>query len=430
MKKIMTEDFGLRVLSIVIAIVVWLIIINLTDPVKTKTIKDIPVSMVNDDVIKELGQCYEVTSDNTVSVVVKGKKSVVDKLKVSDFEATAEMSQISITNAVPVSVKLIKSVEYDPDIVSGKNSTINVKLDNEITNSYEINLNLVGSAMNNYYISQDEIKMSVNKIKASGPQALIETIEKIRVDIDISDINEVTKKKFPIHAYNESGKQITSKRLELSRDYVEVTISPLVVKKISVKPSIIGDVDSNYIYKGYQTTVDSVNIAGSEEDISAQGNIIIEFDVEGAQGTIANEYDITDYLSDSIKIVSGEKTTKITAVIEELSTRRIQFKAESLKFLNPPTDVIMNYDTEKVLVVNLKGEDNVIDNVTIEDLAPHVDLANVTLGMQSIKVMFEEVEGVTIVNYPSIEIQLQDKNQVVIDNLQNLQNNDIQPAQQ
>ncbi|MCR5608537.1 MAG: hypothetical protein K6G26_05690 [Lachnospiraceae bacterium] len=430
MKKIMTEDFGLRVLSIVIAIVVWLIIINVTDPVKTKTIKDIPVSMVNDDVIKELGQCYEITSDNTVTVVVKGKKSVVDKLKATDFEATADMSQISITNAVPVSVKLIKSVEYEPDIVSGKNSTINVKLDNEITNSYEINLNLIGSAMNNYYISQDEIKMNVNKIKASGPQAIIDTIEKVRVDIDISDINEVTKKKYPIHAYNESGKQITSKRLELSRDYVEVTITPLIGKKISIKPSIIGDVDPNYIYKGYQTTVDSVSIAGSEEDVSAQGNIIIEFDVEGAQGTIANEYDITDYLSDNIKIVSGEKTTKITAVIEELSTRRIQFKAESLKFLNPPTDVIMNYDTEKVLVVNIKGEDDVIDNITIEDLAPHVDLANVTLGMQSIKVMFEDVDGVNIVNYPSIEIQLQDKNQVVMDNLQNLQNNnDTQQAQ-
>ena len=78
MKEKLGNDLILKVFSLVLAILLWLFVINTEDPVITKSFSNIPVDMLNEQVLDELNRTYKITEGSTVSFTVKGKKTVID----------------------------------------------------------------------------------------------------------------------------------------------------------------------------------------------------------------------------------------------------------------------------------------------------------------------------------------------------------------
>ena len=105
-KKSLFNHLGLKILSLLLAIIIWMIIMNLDDYSVTKTVRDIPVEEMNGSTIENLGKVYNIVDGDTVDVVVKGPRSLVDPLTAADFTATANLAELSITNTVQIVVKL------------------------------------------------------------------------------------------------------------------------------------------------------------------------------------------------------------------------------------------------------------------------------------------------------------------------------------
>lgn len=70
MKKLLLNNIGLKIISILIAIVLWFAIVYTYDPAKTADFT-IPVTVINGDSITKLGKVYEVEQGNTVNIRVK-----------------------------------------------------------------------------------------------------------------------------------------------------------------------------------------------------------------------------------------------------------------------------------------------------------------------------------------------------------------------
>ena len=116
MKSKVMNNFGLKVISLVVAFIVWLVIINTTNPTITKTFTDIPVKVINENVITSLNQVYEVVDGDMVDVVVKGKRSFVEELTNDDFSATADLSKLSTVNTAGIQVKLNKATKENVEL--------------------------------------------------------------------------------------------------------------------------------------------------------------------------------------------------------------------------------------------------------------------------------------------------------------------------
>ena len=95
MKKKLMNNFGMKLLSLGIAVVFWFVIINSQDPVESRTIKNVPVKVLNEEKVLEREKVLEVISGDTVDVVVQGRRSVLERLTESDIEATADMTEVS-----------------------------------------------------------------------------------------------------------------------------------------------------------------------------------------------------------------------------------------------------------------------------------------------------------------------------------------------
>ena len=56
------SNIGLKLLSVVLGFLVWLLVLNIDDSAVTRTIRDIPVNLVNTDAITSQNQLYTITS--------------------------------------------------------------------------------------------------------------------------------------------------------------------------------------------------------------------------------------------------------------------------------------------------------------------------------------------------------------------------------
>ena len=76
--KMITNNFGLKILAVVFACVLWLAVVNIDDPVTTRSFTT-TVSVENNDYLTGIGKYYEIVNNsNTITFKVSGdRKSVV-----------------------------------------------------------------------------------------------------------------------------------------------------------------------------------------------------------------------------------------------------------------------------------------------------------------------------------------------------------------
>ena len=78
MKKRLTNNIGLKMLAFLIAVFMWLIVVNIDDPIMDKTYTGITVSVINEDVVTDNNRTYQIVDNTqTVNVVVSAKRSIL-----------------------------------------------------------------------------------------------------------------------------------------------------------------------------------------------------------------------------------------------------------------------------------------------------------------------------------------------------------------
>jgi hypothetical protein len=138
MKERLTRNAGLKILSLLVAFLVWVVILNVDDPVIPKTFRDIPVTTINENALVQKDKVYEVVSGDTVDVQVKAKRSVMETLDNTDFQAVADLSKLSIVYAVPINVSV---PGYGDRVEIGKeNYTMQVSLEDLQEKQLKINV--------------------------------------------------------------------------------------------------------------------------------------------------------------------------------------------------------------------------------------------------------------------------------------------------
>lgn len=80
------------ILSLLIAIGLWIYVMGTVDPTVTTTIRNIPVEKINEKVIKDMGMTATLEHPETVDIVIKGARSNVNEAKKSEIVAEVDVS--------------------------------------------------------------------------------------------------------------------------------------------------------------------------------------------------------------------------------------------------------------------------------------------------------------------------------------------------
>ena len=139
LKNLINNNIGMKVLSVFIAVLIWLLVANINDPVRTERFSDIPVTIINESALTDLGYAYEVVEGSEVSITVEGKRSILSDMSASDFQAVADFSKLSEVDAVPIDVSA-KKYANQLDITLGNVNTMKIK-----------KVNLLSAKQGNYW---------------------------------------------------------------------------------------------------------------------------------------------------------------------------------------------------------------------------------------------------------------------------------------
>ncbi len=405
MKDKFAKNMGTKILSLVLAAIIWLVIVNIDDPYKVKTF-DVPVEVINGDALVSVNKVYEIVEGSVAQVKVKGKRSVVDNLKESDLRATADLSGLSDVNAVTIQPSLLKQVSSEPELEC--TTVLKVSLENLEEKQVKVNLSTKGSPEDGYCVG--ECKAKPNMVKVSGGTSKVSQIEYIGVEIDVNGASEdVTQRLEPV-AYDKDGKIIDSNSIVFGNATIKVTVEILPTKTIPVVAKTSGKVAEGYAYVGIDCVPETIDIAGREKDLETIDELVIPVDIEGLTDTSADlerNIDVAQLLSnDALKVAEGSETVSVRINIEAINETQVSFTREDISVKNKGDGLQLQFLSDSGYRVLISGIKEKLEGVTIDTLAPEIDLKDLGAGKHKVKVRFKEIDGVEIASEVRISVRL------------------------
>ncbi len=269
MKDFFLKDSVLKVISFVIAILLWVYIIAVVDPAVTITVRDIPIRYTNQSALEDRGLCLVNENKATVELKISGSRKRVANIDNKNIYATVDLTTISKTGTFSLPIAISIPYEYN-EIVNKKPYNASVVIDKVVNVDKEVKVMTSGSTANGYIAGVPV--PSVKTVKLTGAAALIERIGNVGVELDYdgrsAEINDTARLFF----VDRDGRRIASSNEIYSlvtKDIEEVTVNCPVYKLKTVPVTV--DAKTGGEPEAYKVSVQPGNVTiYAENDVLEQ----------------------------------------------------------------------------------------------------------------------------------------------------------------
>ncbi len=351
-KAHLLNHIGFKIVSLIIAILLWVVVVNITDPVIPQTIRNVPVRFLNETLIESQGKTIRVLDGTDVvsSVTVKAPRSVLQEMgNTSDyFVATADFSKLSADGSfVPIEFTTTKYSDKVESIRSNSDKLL-VEIENRKTVTLPIHYTTSGEIADGYILGK--VTLGQNQIRVSGPESVIASIGKASVDVQLTGFTEDISTLSDIVFYDEDGEVISDHELTLNMDSVRVNVEILATKRVPIYYATIGSPAEGYALTGtIDCDPDTVVIAGTTADIDNVTLINIpatELNVTGQKANLSTVLNLENYLPDRIRLGDSKFNGKVsfTVYIEPLITDSFGVYMRNVAIKNVPDGFEAEFD--------------------------------------------------------------------------------------
>ncbi len=408
-KKSLFNHLGLKILSLLLAIIIWMIIMNLDDYSVTKTVRDIPVEEMNGSTIENLGKVYNIVDGDTVDVVVKGPRSLVDPLTAADFTATANLAELSITNTVQIVVKLNDSQLSSRVQMNPVDANMNLDIEDVVSKELPVKAVTKGSVATDY--AMGSAKVTPNIVNITGPESLINRITDIRAEVDVSGMYSAFQKTVEPICVDAYGETVNGKHLSMSVETVTVDAEIEPTKVVPIKVNTTGAPATGYSITSIKYNPQSITIAGAAEDLEAINAIYVSgLSVAGLNETKEYDLKLAEYLPEGVFLADTDDMLAVAISFEKLAQEELTFKPEELEILGRDDE---NLEYALTLgagfKVRLTGLQDNLSGVSKESLQLKVDATDLEAGEYEPKVTYAVPKNVSVSVIGKVKLTVTEK---------------------
>lgn len=381
MKHRITKNWGLKLVSFLFAVMLWIIVTNINDPISPLKVNNIPVTIKNGDLITEKGQIYEVLdgTDMIDSVIIQAPRSIIDTLGVSNVIAEADMRDLTSLNTI--SIKLYTNKYNDKvESIKGNIESVKLNIEDKQTRSFPIRPNVTGEIQEGYMVSS--VSTEQNLIRVSGPQSVVSQIARAQAEVDVSGFTNNIGTDSDIRLYNEDGVEIRSESIEKSITRVRINVEIFEKKTVPIVYQASGTPADGYKATGEITgSRSSIMIAGRSELMKEISSIRIPedaIDVSGARETVETVIDLNDYLPEGVILAEEdfEGQVSVSARIEQVRRQNVYVPVESIRITGLPAGYRATIsEPEERYEITLIGLNSELEQIDANTLEKYVDVA-------------------------------------------------------
>ena len=415
-KRKITDNLSLKIMSVAIAIVVWLIVVNIDNPVGTNYYTITDVELINKEYVESsdtIGKmCMPEENQDSVRVAITASKKIRDRIRLSDITAVADLQQaVSLDTdpvMVPITVTCSASGVLPSDIkVTPQNLTVN--LDEKETQEFVVNVSKGDTKPGKDY-EVGSLTASPEKIRITGPKTLVNKIDKVNATIALDGNTEDYTQEVNLTIYDKNQETLSESEmnsLRIENDAKVVVTAKLWKIRTGVKISAgyVGTPASGYQVGSVKTVPDTISVAGNTEgleSLSENDNVITipadRIDISDESKDVERKISLKNLLPDNVKLTSdSSEDVWVTVSILPVGSREFNLPTKNIEVKNKPDNLQVTFETAQI-ALRIRSESEDLADLNIdEDVKAEIDLKDKEAGNYKVPVKLSLPDGYEMV---------------------------------
>lgn len=367
--------------SAMIAFGLWLYVITVVNPEAEQTYYDVNVSMINESVLKDKGLMILTDAEPKVTLVLRGNRTDLNKLKNSDITLLADLAKINAAGQQELSYSISYPGEFADnafEVLSHAPDKISLNVVEWGSKEIDVVINYVGNVAEDYIIDKDSAQLDHEKVTITGPKTVIDQITQAKLDVDLNGRGQTFSESFRYTLCDADDQPVDAAQVKTSVAEVTLTLRVLRVKEI---PLLL---DVKY---GGGATADTTNIAIDPLTIKVAGSEALLENFNSLTLGSVNLADITEdttktfpiNLTEGLMNLSGVTEVTVAISFPELETKTLSVSRDKIQVSGLPAGMTYTIGTQ-ICTITVRGPKAQVDAMTEEHLTVRVNLADAQLG--------------------------------------------------
>lgn len=385
-KESLLKDNKTKIYAVLLAIIIWLVVTMSLYPDTTITIRNVPVNInLSDTYVNEMGLNVVSGNDKTVTVKLRGNRSVIGSLNAKDLNAMVSLDGIQTAAEYDLAVTVTpKDSSVRCEIVDVYPSSIKVKFDNVVSKTFELSCQTSAVIPDNYVMGT--LECSPKTVKITGQEQQIEKINSCVAFAATGSLTSTTSVNANLMLYDSEKNAISTDGFAFSTTDLSVTI-PVYEKK-----TVPFDITYRNVPDGFDTSKLQYKLSNSEIEIAATSETLSKIDklslsyVDFRDIEIGSTFTLDVDLPSGIQNLSGIESVEVTFITDGYTTK--EFSVSEISILNAPSSYDISLLTNVLQHVTIVGPKSVLEELTVNDIVAEIDLSSVSIndGAQKVAV--------------------------------------------
>lgn len=387
LRDLFTKSIVLKIVSLVFAMLLWGYVLMMQDPVRTKTISNVSVSLEGeaDLLARNLVIRGNRQFDDAV-IKVKTQLTQYADLNADDITATISLTGISDKGTYEITVSAKSSTGT---VVSISPSKVTIEVDNLVTRRVPVEINLTGALPGGFWANDPVI--SRNEIEIEGAAQDIAGVVKAGADIDLTGCTTSINRSVLLTLYDKDGNEVSNDLFLGTLPSVSFSMEIENMKEVPVDTAsaLLGadalpvnfELVSCTIVSGPKT----VRLVGDAETLGSISSIALEpIDISDSKESIQQIFAMV--VPDGVSLLD-EDTVELYIEIRE--------KSASVSFMELPIDVrglgrklnaTLSIEAADVVI---SGRISLVNLLERNDVTLYIDLTDYAAGTYEVPIYVE-----------------------------------------
>ncbi|MBO4991657.1 MAG: hypothetical protein J6E42_05835 [Firmicutes bacterium] len=384
-----------KILSVIIAIFLWIFVIGGENPVKERTIRSVPVNLKNVETLADNNLAIAGSTDYTVDVKIKGQRTTVDPLTVDDITVEADLfgygqgqNYINVTAVIPDNTELV-------EIRSPK---IQVNIEELVAVSKPVHINFINVPAGKEI---GGIIEQPTEVEVSGAKSLVNAVAWAFGTVNVNGSEEGKSNTVQVELQPLNDGEALVENVRMSSQYADVSFVIMDVKEVPLVVETKDESDGR-VLSGIEAP-ETIEIRGLPQDLEQIHEVVTEpVDLAGLElnedgSAIAS---LEAILPQGVELASKNPTLQATFQVKEVSAGILEFSGNEIEIRGLAEGLAADA-LEGIYTLHVKADEEVIDRLELSDVVLYVDGSQIreegTFSLEILAEYGEEIDEVRVV---------------------------------
>lgn len=381
----MKNKLGPVLLSIILAVGLWMYVITTVSPNSKTTISNVDVDFEGESWLLE-NRNLMITDgmDTTVDLELSGNRSDLNKLNRSNITLKVDLTKIYEAGVTELAFTPSYPSEVSPSAItvdSRNPASIRLTVEKRLTREIPVNVVFVGSVPEGFIADTENVALDYPVVNIKGPASVVEQIEQARIEVALEEQTESLSESYRYTLCDGEGNPVDVALVTTDVAEVRLDVKIQRFQEIPLKLNVIYGGGATEGYTSYEIKPKSIRVSGSEAVLEDLTEIVL--------GTV-NFAELTENTQMTFPINLPEGVTNITGITEAVADISFvglsikEFAIEQITVVNVPEGLQYELMNE-VVKVTLRGPAAMINQIEPKDIVVTVDLTGKEVGASTVK---------------------------------------------